>query len=141
MCIFVSTFSCSTIQLIIEFRYFWPVRFLSKYFLMMCIFVSTFSCSTIHKWFTEFRYFWPVRFLSTGGGGPPKDFEDQWNLDKGHSDKGHNRNNLRTKNKVQCTKWRLSLMARKQWVPKVSVIEKKINSMMLSKLSCLHVNI
>ncbi len=27
---------------------------------------------------------------------------------KGHSDKGHNRNNLRTKDKVQCTKWRLS---------------------------------
>ncbi len=26
----------------------------------------------------------------------------------GTSDKGHNRNNLRTKDKVQCTKWRLS---------------------------------
>ncbi len=25
--------------------------------------------------------------------------------DKGHSDKGHNRNNLRTKDKFQCTKW------------------------------------
>ncbi len=28
--------------------------------------------------------------------------------DKGHSDKRHNRNNLRIKDKVQCTKWRLS---------------------------------
>ncbi len=30
----------------------------------------------------------------------------KWNL--GHFDKGHNRNNLQTKEKVQCTKWRLS---------------------------------
>ncbi len=54
--------------------------------------------------------------------------------------KGHNINNLRTKDKFQCTKWRLSFssntlltsdkgqplnkrdkMARKQWVPNVSV--------------------
>ncbi len=28
--------------------------------------------------------------------------------DEGHSDKGHNRNNLQTKDKVQCTKWKLS---------------------------------
>ncbi len=52
--------------------------------------------------------------------------------------KGHNRNNFQTKDKFHCTKWRLSYssntikdlstkdkkMARKQWVPNVSVIRR-----------------
>ncbi len=64
-------------------------------------------------------------------------------VDPPHSDKGHNRNNLKTKDKIQCTKWRLSYspnifltsdikdnlstkdkMARKQWVLKVSIIRR-----------------
>ncbi len=57
--------------------------------------------------------------------------------------KGHNRNILRTKDKFQCTKWRLFYssdtfltsdkgqplkMARKQWVPNVSVIRSTVLS-------------